>query len=204
MPNAASSSVASRTHGTFARSRSSSSPSRVRLLVEQRLELRRQHGETQVGDAERDQLVGARREVDLQARVERQHVEEPREAALVRDDLAQPLARVGHQHPAALEVDREQRRHDIRPLPRQHPHERRLVLQRGPFALNHTGPSAVGTRITVDHARTCGCSISPVGVTCERIHACASASQPGSVQPGHRDDPRRWGRRRAPAAPASS
>src|SRR5919201_3572481 len=48
-------------------------------------------------------------------------------------------------------------------------------------ALNHTSPSAVGTRSTVDHGRTCGCSIGPVGSTCARIHVCASASHDGSV-----------------------
>ena len=50
------------------------------------------------------------------------------------------------------------------------------------FALNHTGPSAVGTRSTVDQARMCGCSIGPATASpsSPRIQAWASASQAGS------------------------
>ncbi len=50
------------------------------------------------------------------------------------------------------------------------------------FALNQTGPVSVGTRSTVDQARTWGCSIGPViaSPSSPRIQACASASQAGS------------------------
>ena len=46
------------------------------------------------------------------------------------------------------------------------------------LALNQTSPRSVGTRITVDHVYTCGCSISPVRAkpirpSCSSIHACA-------------------------------
>ncbi|MGH3030484.1 MAG: hypothetical protein ACRDNE_06905 [Gaiellaceae bacterium] len=34
----------------------------------------------------------------------------------------------------------------------------------GAFALNQTGPPSVGTRMTVAHGRTWGCSIAPVTV----------------------------------------
>ncbi len=55
------------------------------------------------------------------------------------------------------------------------------------FALNHTGPTPVGTRSTVDHRSTCGCSIGPAGVSSSSasrsaIHVSASASHAGSVQ----------------------
>ena len=49
-------------------------------------------------------------------------------------------------------------------------------------ALNQTSPAAVGTRSTVDHQYTCGCSISPVTSTCSWIHVFASASHSGRVQ----------------------
>ena len=48
-------------------------------------------------------------------------------------------------------------------------------------------PPAVGTRSTVDHQRTCGCSISTVTSTRARIHAVASASHSGRLQPSSRD-----------------
>ena len=53
------------------------------------------------------------------------------------------------------------------------------------LALNHTSPASVGTRITVDQSRTCGCSISPVRVSPSSpsrsaIQPCAVATQAGS------------------------
>ena len=55
------------------------------------------------------------------------------------------------------------------------------------FALKQRSPASVGTRSTVDHQRTCTCSVSPV---CARatwsssaaIQACAAVSQSGSSQ----------------------
>jgi hypothetical protein len=43
----------------------------------------------------------------------------------------------------------------------------------GAFALNHRTPSELGTRRTVAHGYTCGCSNDPAGVpgTFARIHA---------------------------------
>ena len=35
----------------------------------------------------------------------------------------------------------------------------------GPLALNHSTPALVGTRIVVDHGRTCGWVIGPVTST---------------------------------------
>jgi hypothetical protein len=55
----------------------------------------------------------------------------------------------------------------------------------GAVALNHTSPASVGTRITVDHVRTWGCSIAPAGVSPSSpsrapIHVCAAATHSGS------------------------
>ena len=63
------------------------------------------------------------------------------------------------------------------------------------FALNQRSPSAVGTRRTVDHQRTCGCSISPVGSSRARPGARGSRRSPPTSQPAApRGASGRWGR----------
>ena len=82
-------------------------------IVEHLLEARRQRGEAQIGDTEGDQLVGMICQVDLQPRVQRQDVQPARQVSLALDDLAQSVTCVGHEHPAAFQIDGQQRRHAV-------------------------------------------------------------------------------------------
>ena len=77
-------------------------------------QLPRQHGQARVGDAQREQLTGDRRGRELQLRVPRQRQLPVPQLGRAQDDLAQPATSVPHQHPPAVEVDVDERRHTIR------------------------------------------------------------------------------------------
>ncbi len=119
-----------------------------------------ERGQPQVGHAGRQQRVdvGLHRAGDVGRALE--DVVPPRQVALLGDHLAEPAAAVLHEHPAALGVIGDQRRHPVGHPPGQL-RARRRPRAAGPavFALKNTSPSAVGTRITVAHGRTWNWSI---------------------------------------------
>ncbi len=82
------------------------------LADQSRVDLR-ETGEPEIGRAEGDKLLRAGRRSELELGVERQDVEPSVEAALPRDDLAQPLAALAHQHPAAVPVDADEGRNEV-------------------------------------------------------------------------------------------
>ena len=97
---------------------------------QQPLQLLGQRREPHVGHPQCEERVDVGGRGDLDAGVRREHVAPPVEAALGRDGRAQPLPRVGHQHPPALLVARQQRRHDVGAAAGEHLEEGGLVAQR--------------------------------------------------------------------------
>ena len=104
-------------------------------IVEHLLEARRQPGEAHIGDTEADQLAGVVRQVDLQPRIERQDVQPARQVSLTLDGLTQSVTRVGHEHPAAFQIDGQQRRHAVGSLRRDQRDRCSLVLKRSGIRL---------------------------------------------------------------------
>ena len=102
------------------------------------------------------------RHVDLEHAVARQDVQPTAEVAFALDDLTQALTAVRHEHPPAVDVGREQTGNEVGSPRGEQADDAGLVRHSGMLALNQTSPPVVGMRSTVDHGRTCGCSMSPV------------------------------------------
>ena len=158
-------------------------------VVEERREPARQDGEPLIGDARGEELVEVRRERELELAVFGEQLLPAAEVGVRVQELAQALAAVPHQMPAPGGVEREELGHVAGGTRSRIASSPVSNSVRGAFALNHRSPSAVGMRRTVDHQRTCGCSISPVrsrpcSASRASIQAAASASQPGCTQGG--------------------
>ena len=96
-------------------------------LIQQLLVLRRQRGEPKIWRAERDQVLGGVRQVELHPAVERQDVQPARQRMLALDQLPQLGAGVAHQHPTSFHVAPEERWNAVRPSPGEQRDERSLV-----------------------------------------------------------------------------
>ena len=202
IPAASSSATAASTAARLPRSRrraasaaarsSSRDPGPGHVVLEEAGQLPGEPARPPVGDARGQHLVACR--LALDRALERRVLGEdplPRGdvviARAVGTGRPQRRPAVLEQQPRPLGMDGQRQQDVLDPMAAEDLEQRTFVAAPGPDALNQTVVPSVGTRIAVDHGRTCGCSIGPLTrrpspSSVAAIQASAPARHSGSSQ----------------------